>query len=361
MGRTLRNFALAALAALAAACGGSSSSSSGAAKLASGDVAVVGQTHITKSELDHQIGLQIAALKVKKQKVPAVGTSSYTSSIVQPTLAYLVTDAQVHNIAKQLKVTVTPKQVQDQISKAVQQFYGGSQAKYHADLVRYHLTQADINANFELQLLESKIEAKVRNQVKVTTKDAQDYYSSHKSLYTSAADSRKVDYVLLPSKSLADKAHAALASGKGFGAVANGAIDDSASHEPFVATKGQIDKAFQDAAFSLQTNELSGLVPVDKAYAASSLQGKCKPTCYFIIRPTADTAKGGQQKSFASVEAQIKSQLLQSRQTSHLTSVVKGLEKHQKSITKYAPGYAPPKTSVPSTNSGGGTATAPAT
>jgi hypothetical protein len=361
MGRTLRISALAALAALAAACGGSSSSSSGSAQLASGDVAVVGQTHITKGELGHQIALQIAAMKVKKQKVPAVGTSAYTSTIVQPTLAYLVTDAQVHNIAKQVKVSVTPKQVHDQITKAVQQFYGGDQSKYQADLKRYHLTEADVESNFELQLLEQKIETKVKDQVKVTPKDVQDYYTSHKSLYTTAADSRTVDYVLLPSKALAEKAHSSLAAGKSFGSVSSGAIDDSSLHEPFVATKGQIDKAFQDAAFSLKTNELSGLVPVDKAYASSSLKGKCKPTCYFIIRPTADTIKGGQQKSFASVAAQIKSQLLQTRQTAHLTKVVNALEKAQKKLTKYAPGYAPPKTSVPSTNSGGGTATAPAT
>jgi parvulin-like peptidyl-prolyl isomerase len=361
MGRTFRISALAALAALAAACGGSSSST-GAAKLASGDVAVVGQTHITKSELDHQIQIQVNAMKVKKQKVPAVGTATYTSSIVQPTLAYLVTNAQVHNIAKELKVTVTPKQIHDQITKAIQQFYGGSQAKYQADLKRYHLTQADIDANFELQLLETKIETKVRNQVKVTTKDAQDYYNSHKSLYTTGSDTRKVDYVLLPSKALADKALASLKAGKSFGAVSSGAIDDSSLHEPFVATKGQIDKAFQDAAFSLRTNQLSGLVTVDKAYADSpQLKGKCKPTCYFIIRPLADTVKGGQQKSFASVESQIKSQLLQSRQQTHESKVIGALEKAQKKITKYAPGYAPPKTSVPSTNSGGGTATAPAT
>lgn len=365
MGRTLRIVvaaAMAALAALAPACGGSSSGgSTGAAKLASGDVAVVGQTHITKDQLDHLIQQQIVALKVKKQKVPAAGSASYTSSIVQPTLAYLVTDAQVHNIAKQVGVTVTPKQIQDQITSTIQQYYGGDRSKYQADLKLYHLSQTDVNANFELQLLEQKIETKVKNQVKVTAKDVQNYYNSHKSQYTTAADTRKVDYVLVPSKALADKAHSALASGKSFASVSSGSIDDSAAHEPFVATKGQIDKAFQDAAFSLKTNQLSGLVAVDKAYATSSLKGKCKPTCYFIIRPTADVVKGGQQKSFASVQAQIKSQLLQSRQTAHLTKVVKGLEAQQKKITKYAPGYAPPKTSVPSTNSGGGTATAPAT
>jgi parvulin-like peptidyl-prolyl isomerase len=361
MGRTLCIICLAALAALPAACGGSSSPASSSAKLQSGDVAVVGQTHITKDELDHQITLQVAAMQVKKEKVPQVGTTSYTSTIVQPVLAYLVTDAQVHNIAKQLHVTVTQKQIQDQITKAVQQFYGGDQSKYKADLKRYKLTDADVAANFELTLLEQKIETKVKDQVKVTSKDVQNYYNAHKSLYTTAADTRTVDYVLLPSKALADKAHAALASGKSFSSVAKGAIDDSSLHEPFVATKGQIDKAFQDAAFSLSTNQLSALVPVDKTYASSSLKGKCKPTCYFIIRPTSATSKGGQQKSFASVAAQIKSQLLQTRQTSHLQKVVTALEKAQKKLTRYAAGYAPPKTSTPSTNSGGGTATAPAT
>ena len=71
----------------------------------------------------------------------------------------------------------------------------------------------------------------------------------------------------MPSKALADKALAALQGGKGFKDVAKGAIDDSSLHEPFVATEGQIDAAFQKPAFSLKTNQLSGLVPVDKAYA----------------------------------------------------------------------------------------------
>ncbi len=360
MGRTLRLTCLAALVAVAAACGGSSSSS-GSAKLAKGDVAVVGQTHITKSELDHQITLEVAAMKVKKQTIPQVGTASYSTTIVQPVLAYLVTDAQVHNIAAQLHVTTTPKEIQAQITKAIQQFYGGDQSKYQADLTKYHLSQADISQQFELTLLETKIETKVKDQVKVTPTDIKNYYNSHKSQYSTAADTRQVDYVLLPSKALADKAHTTLASGGSFSAVAKGAIDDSSLHEPFVATKGQIDKAFQDAAFSLATNTLSPLVPVDKAYANSSLKGKCKPTCYFIIRPTTATVKGGTQKSFASVAAQIKSTLLSTRQTAHLQSVVTKLEKAQKKLTHYAPGYAPPKTSTPSTNSGGGTATAPAT
>jgi parvulin-like peptidyl-prolyl isomerase len=356
MGRTLWITCLAALAALAAACGGSSSSSSTAASLGSGDVAVVGGTHITKSDLDHQIKLELAAMKVKKQAIPQVGTSSYQTAVVQPVLQYLVTNAQVHDIAKTLGVSVTPKDIQAQITKAIKQFYGGSQAKYQADLKKYELTPADVSQQFELTLLEQKIEAKLKNAVKVTPAQAQAYYNTHKTLYQTGADTRNVDYVLLPSRAAALKAQSAIAGGKSFKDVTKGAIDDSALHEPFVATKGQIDKAFQDAAFSLKTNELSGLVPVDKAYANSSLKGKCKPTCFFVIRPTADTVKGGQQKSFASVKAQIISTLLSQRQSAHLQSVIGKLEKQEKKVTRYAPGYAPPKTPTPS----GGT-TAPTT
>jgi hypothetical protein len=349
MGRTLWIICLAAVAALVAACGGSSSSSSTSAKLGSGDVAVVGPNHITKNDLDHQITLEVAAMKVKQQKVPKVGTSSYSSTVVQPVLAYLVQNAQVHDIAKQLSVVVTPKQIQAQVTKAIQQYYGGDQTKYHADLKKYKLTDQDISDQFELTLLEQKIEAKLRSQVKVTDKDVQDYYQSHQQLYETSADSRTVDYVLLPDKASAVKARAALASGKTFAQVAPGSIDDSSHHEPFTFSKGGGDKAFQDATFSLNTNELSALVPVDKAYTQSSLAGKCKPTCYFVIRPTGDIQKAGAKKSFAEVKDQIRTQLLQSRQQSHIQSIVKKLEAQQKKVTRYAPGYAPPKTSTPST------------
>jgi hypothetical protein len=366
MGRTLRILILAAIAASTAACGGSSSSSN-AGTLQSGDVAVVGDVHITQHELDHQIKLEVRAMVVgsesctggsqgqencknKPTAIPKVGTSKYTTTVVQPVVAYLVTQAQVQNIAKALHVGVTAKQLKTQVTQAVAQYYGGNQAKYQADLKKYDLTEADVEQQFKLTLLEQNIETKLKSQVKVTPKDLRAYYNSHLSLYETTAATRTVDYVLVPSKALADKAHAALAAGKSFKDVAKGAIDDSSLHEPFVATEGQIDAAFQKSAFSLKTKQLSGLVTVDRAYASTSLKGKCKPTCYFIIRPTADVTKGGAKKSFASVEAQIQSTLLSSRQSAHLQAVVTKLENAQKKITRYAAGYKPPKTpSTPST------------
>ena len=128
--------------------------------------------------------------------------------------------------------------------------------------------------------------------------------------------------------------------------MAAGTIDTSANHEPFTATKGQIDKAFEQSAFTLPTNQLSPLVKVDKAYATSNLGGKCQPDCYFLIRPTADVVKAGTQQSFDSVKAQIRTQLLSTQKQSHVTSVLRKLEAAQKKATTYATGYAPPPTST---------------
>jgi hypothetical protein len=170
------------------------------------------------------------------------------------------------------------------------------------------------------------------------------YYEAHKQIYETAAATRTVDYVLVANRAAALRAHRALAAGKSLTAASHGAISSSAQHEPFVATKGQLDAPFQRAAFGLPTHALSGLVPVDRAYAHSVLKGKCAPTCYFVIRPTGAIVKGGTLQSFASVEAQIHTQLLDALRTQHERDVIARFEKRENRVTKYAAGYAPPTT-----------------
>ena len=348
MGRTLRIVFLAALTVATAACGGGSSgsgSSTPSAALAAGDVAVVGTTHITKTDLNRNITLRVNALKEQKQSVPKAGTTAYTDQVIQPVLQHLVQAAEVRNIAKELNVTATSSDIHKAIQTAIQQNYGGSQEKYQADLKRFGLTEADIETEFTTSILEQKILTKLRGQVKVTDQDVQKYYDQNKASYTTTSDTRVVDYGLYPDKASAQAALTKLKGGGSFKDVSAGTIDSSANHEPFTATKGQLDKNFEKAAFSLKTNELSGLVVVDKTYAKQSLPGKCKPTCYFIIRPTADTVKAGTEQPFDKVKDQIRSQLLSTRQQQHVVDVIKRLEAEQKKATHYATGYAPPKTS----------------
>jgi foldase protein PrsA len=347
MGRALRICLLAALlAVITAACGGGSSGSSSSASLESGDVAVVGTTHITKAQLDHWISLRIKGMTIAKQTPPKAGTTDYTTNVVQPVLQHLVQEAQVRNIAAALHVTVTSADLDKAIKNAVDQNYGGDESKLQADLKKYGLSTADLRYEFGTTLYENKITDKLTNDVKVTDQDVQDYYDKNKAAYKTGADTRVVDYALYPDKASAQKALAKLAAGASFKDVSAGTIDTSANHEPFTAQKGQVDKAFEQAAFTLPTNQLSPLVKVDKAYATSSLGGKCQPDCYFLIRPTADVVKGGTQQSFDQVKAQIRTQLLSTQKQSHISSVLKKLEAAQKKVTKYATGYAPPPTST---------------
>jgi foldase protein PrsA len=306
---------------------------------------VVGATHITKTQLDHWITLRVKGMTIQNQTPPKPGTTDYTTNVVQPVLQHLVQEAQVRNMAAALHVTVTSGDLDTAIKNAVDQNYGGDESKLQADLKKYGLTTDDLRYEFGTTLYENKITDKLTNEVKVTDQDVQDYYDKNKAAYKSSSDTRVVDYALFPDKASAKAALTKLAGGASFKDVSAGTIDTSATHEPFTAQKGQGEKAFEQSAFTLPTNQLSPLVKVDKAYATSSLAGKCQPDCYFLIRPTADVVKAGTLQSFDSVKAQIRTQLLSTRKQSHVTSVIQKLEAAQKKLTKYATGYAPPATS----------------
>jgi len=91
--------------ALAAACGGGSGSSSTAAKLNSDDVAVVGDIHITREQLDHQIQLAEKSAQIAKQTLPKPGTADFKTQVTDQILQRLVNNADLENIAKVLGVT----------------------------------------------------------------------------------------------------------------------------------------------------------------------------------------------------------------------------------------------------------------
>ena len=165
MGRALCIFLLAVLTAFSAACGGGGSSSGSSVSLASGDVAVVDGTHITKSQLDHAITLRVKGMEAQKQTPPKVGTTDYTTNVVQPTLQHLVQGAEVRNIANALNVSASADDVKKAIQASVTQYYGGDQAKFQADVDRYGLTAADLNYEFQTSVLETKITTKLTDQV----------------------------------------------------------------------------------------------------------------------------------------------------------------------------------------------------
>ncbi len=342
--------------ALGAACGGGSSSgSSTAASLSSDDVAVVGDIHITQSELDHQIQLQEKSAEISKQTLPKPGTANFKSQVSDPILQRLVNEAQVENIAKVLGITVSDSEVQKKLQDGVQQQFG-SQAKFQAFLTKYGITQDDIISQVvRPSLLQTKITDKLKSEYKVTDAQISDYYNKNKASFAQP-DSRKVHYVLAKDKADADAARTFVTKGGSWGeAVKKWSLDykpgtPASQLGALTATKGQLETNFENAVFNdLQTGGVSLPVEVSKSYEQSNLSGKCKPTCYFVIRADADTVKGSQQ-SLAQVKTQIMSTLEQSVQAQKISKRIQQLIAQQQKITKYRAGFKP---TPPASTSGG--------
>lgn len=349
---------LVAAIALSAGCGGGGATST----LSSDDVAVVGNRHITQEELDRDIAFKIHAAKVDKQPVPKQGTADYRTQIIDPVVQRLVIEAQVENIAEELKVTVTDSDVQKALDQAIQTQAGGDKSKYTDFLKKYGLTDQEYKDQFiRPSLLQTKVQEKVKAEFPITDAQVKDYFDSHKAQFITP-DTRKVNYVIVKSRADALAAHTAIEGGQKWGDVYKKYSLDYQPGTPaaqlgqFSASKGQTETNFGNAVFGgdLATGELSGLIEVSKAYADQNLPGKCKPTCYFVVRPDSDIVKGSAQ-TLDQAKATIESTLASQVQAPKIAKRIQQLVDEQKKITHYADAYKPPAPTNPSTTGGGST------
>jgi foldase protein PrsA len=352
MRRFLIVFSLTCLVAVAVACGSSGSSSVSVAK---DDVAVVGDTTITVDELNRQIDLAKKTAEVNGQKMPDVGTKEFHDQVVAPIVARLVLNAQIENIAKDLGITVTDDDIQKELDTAIKQSFNGDQSKYQDYIKKYGLTDDEVR-EFLVRptVVQKKVQDKLTSGQKVTDADIQKYYDQNKAQY-STPDTRDVQFILTGNRADALAAEKDLANGKDWNTVAKKyAIPPGppSTGGDFTATKGQVEENFGKEVFgSLKTGDVSGLIPVSDSYKTSNLAGKCKPDCFFIVKPKADVKPGGQQ-SFDDVKAQIKQTLEQTQVLDKARAKFNTLLTAQKKLTHYNPTYKP----APTTGTTGTTA-----
>lgn len=353
---------LVALVTLASACGGGSSGdSSASAALAEGDIAVVGDRHITREDLDHQIELRLNAAKVDNTPVPKVGTEEYKQQVVIPIVQRLVTNAEIENIAEKLDVSVSDDEVQTKLDEAVKREFKTDTKAYQDYLEKYGITPDDLKEQvIRPSLLQQKIQEQLKDEFKVTDEDVQKYFDEHKAEFITS-DSRKVHYVVVKNKADATAARAQISSGVDWGKVYKEFSLDYTPGAPadqlgsFTAEKGRTETNFGTAVFggSLKTGQLSELIEVSKQYADSSLAGKCKPTCYFVIRPDGEVVKG-EAKTLEDVKDQVRQTLEQTVQAEKVTKRIQELADEQEKLVKYAKGFEPPKPQNPGGASTGG-------
>src|SRR6188472_314281 len=322
--------ALAVLTVVAAGCGDTD-------EVPQDAVAVVDGTPISKSTLDELLARTKKTYATQKRQFPKAGTQEYQSLQTQA-VAFLVQRQESAPEADKLGVKITDAQIQKKVDDVKKQYFGGDQKKFEAGLKAQSYTIEALREDARAQLVSEGIYKDITGDVKVSDAEAQQYYDDNIDRYK-VAESREVRHILVKTKDEADALHDQLVNGASFATLAKEKSLDPGSKDQggkLTVSKGQTVEAFDKAAFSLDTNEISD--PVKTQYG------------YHIIQPLTDV-KPGRVTPFTQVRNQIKSQLVQQKKSDAVSEWVSSVEKQYKGKVTYAAGYETPDT----TSTGTGT------
>jgi parvulin-like peptidyl-prolyl isomerase len=313
------------LALVAAGCGGGDS----VATLGSNDVAVVGSEQITKDQFQALMGRAQKSYEAQKRAFPKPGTTEY-ETLKGQAIGFLLQRAEFEQEAKKRGVDVTDEQVDKRIEQLKKQFYGGSEKRYQDVLKQQGLTDEQAREEVRATLISEELFKKVTGNVKVTDKDIQSYYNSHKSSY-GQPESRDVRHILVQKKALADQIYSQLKSGANFAVLAKRYSKDpgsAANGGKLTVTKGQTVPEFDKTAFALKKGELSN--PVKTQYG------------YHVIQALSDI-KPATSTPLSKVKESIRQQLGQQQKNEAMTKWVTDTKKHYCGGTriKYQVGYQP--------------------
>jgi foldase protein PrsA len=334
----------ASLALLAAACGGGGGSSSGGGNVGSGDAAVVNGEHISQSTLDTRLHEAKCSYDLQKRAFPKAGSAEY-QAIQSQILQSLVQRIELAQKAPSLKVTVTDKQVEDQLKQLKKQYFGGDEKKYLAELKRQCATDALVREDLRANLLSNAIFKKVTAAATVSAADARAYYDTHRQVYTTP-QTRVVRHILVKDKALAEKLYNQIKGETGnklatdFGALAKKYSIDPGSKAQggqLNITKGQTVPEFDRTAFELRTGQIAA--PIHTQFGWHIIWAE-KP------------AKPRQSTPFAQVKEAIRQQLLQQKRNDALQKWLNTLKAEYAKQVSYANGLAPAPTSTAATTTG---------
>ena len=317
--------ALAALTLAAAGCGDSD-------EVPANAVAVVDGTTISKESLDELLARAKTSYTQQKREFPKAGTPEY-QSLQNQAVAYLVQREQYAREAEELGIEVTEADVDKKIDEVKKEFFQNSQQKFDQGLKQQGYTLEALREDIRSQLISEKIYEHITEEVKISDAALKTYYENNRDKY-SVPESRQVRHILVKTKIQADRIHDELASGADFTALAKQNSLDPGSKDQggkLTVSRGQTVAPFDEAAFSLKTNELSD--PVKTEFG------------YHLIQPLA-AVKGGSVTPFAQVKDQIRSELIEERKTVAVNDWAKDIEEEYAGKVTYAAGFEPPATTT---------------
>jgi len=184
----------------------------GSPSVPSGDVALVQDVpdevgSISQEQFDRALVQQVAQAKLKK--APEPGSDKY-EELKSAALGELLDQAWIQGQAEEMGITVTDKQIEDELASIKKQNFG-SESAYKKFLAESKFTQEDVDNRVRLQVLSTQIQEKVNGEApKPSAADVEAYYETEKATQFTTEASRDVRIILNKDKSKVEAAQKAL-------------------------------------------------------------------------------------------------------------------------------------------------------
>ncbi len=182
----------------------------------------------------------------------------------QQTLESLISKKVIELEAKKQKVTVSEKDIQNELNKYYEQ-YGGEEA-FNQVLAQNGLTLDEVKKELVVNVKVTKL---LKSRISVSEDEIKNYFEENKATFAQEKQV-KASHILVDTEEKANEIKDKLAKGEDFAKLAKDNSKDTGSKENggdlgFFGT-GQMVKEFEEAAFALKAGEISEPVKTQFGY-----------------------------------------------------------------------------------------------
>lgn len=304
----------------------------GSPSVPSGDVALVEDVpddigNVSQEDFDRAIVQQVSQAKLKK--TPERGSDKF-EELKEAALGELLDQIWIQGQAEELDISVTDKQVEDELATIKKQSFGTDGA-YEKFLEESKFTQEDVNDRVRLQLLSQQIQQKVNGEApKPSSEEVQAYFDAEKESQFTTPESRDVRLIINKDESKVEAAKKELeadSSEENWKKVAGKYSSDPTSKAKGGLQEGITEEFLQGplkaAVFDTPTGELAGPVKFQTNYVLVEVV-KLNPA---------------KEQKLAEVKAQIESTLGQEIQQEFFSEFVTDYQTKWEQRTFCADGY----------------------
>lgn len=250
-------------------------------------VAVVGNQIILESELSTQMDLYVSQMRVNLR------SEKERSQLRKELLEQMINDKLLLAAAKKdTLIEVTTKEVdeavQNQMKKVKSEF---TEEEFKAQLEAEGLTEKELKKKYREQiesqmLIDRLVASKLRN-VSVSTREVKDFYQTYKDSIPDQPEAAKLSHILVAIKTSqatsdslkgrAERVRDLARAGEDFGKLASLYSDDPTAErggDLGFFKRGDMIPKFEQAAFSLDSGEVSDVIQTEFGYHIIKVEGK---------------------------------------------------------------------------------------